>query len=144
MAYAKDMQEDKEQVFDAADALALSVAAATGMARDLRFDATRLLDATRIGFVTATDLADWLVQTLGMPFRDAHHVTGELVRLAEEQHCDLADLALADMRAVEPGITEAVYSALRIEDAVASRTSFGGTAPERVLGAVRAARERFL
>ena len=144
LAYAKDMQEDKEQVFDAADALALSVAAATGMARDLRFDAARLLDATRAGFVTATDLADWLVQTLAMPFRDAHHVTGELVKLAEEQGCDLAGLALADMRAVEPGITEAVYSALRVEDAVASRTSFGGTAPERVLDAVRAARERFL
>ena len=79
-----------------------------------------------------------------MPFRDAHHVTGALVKLAEEQDCDLADLALADMRAVEPGITEAVYSVLRLEDAVASRTSFGGTAPERVLGAVRAARERFL
>jgi len=144
LAYAKDMQEDKEHVFDAADALALSVAAAAGMVRDLRFDAARLLDATRTGFVTATDLADWLVQTLAMPFRDAHHVTGTLVKLAEEQKCDLADLALADMRAVEPGITEAVYSVLRLEDAVASRTSLGGTAPERVLGAVRAARERFL
>ena len=144
LAYAKDMQEDKEHVFDATDALVLSVAAAAGMVRDLRFDAARLLDATRTGFVTATDLADWLVQTLAMPFRDAHHVTGTLVKLAEEQKCDLADLALADMRAVEPGITEAVYSVLRLEDAVASRTSLGGTAPERVLGAVRAARERFL
>jgi argininosuccinate lyase len=144
LAYAKDMQEDKEQVFDAADALALSVAAASGMVRDLRFDAEQLLEATRAGFVTATDLADWLVRTLAMPFREAHHVTGVLVKLAEDKGCDLADLALDDMRAVEPGITEAVYSALRLEDAVASRTSLGGTAPERVLAAARAARERFL
>jgi argininosuccinate lyase len=144
LAYAKDMQEDKEQVFDAADALALSVAAATGMARDLNFDASRLLEATRAGFVTATDFADWLVQSLKMPFRDAHHVTGELVRLAEEQSCDLSDLALADMQAIEPRITDAVYAVLRVEDAVASRTSFGGTAPEQVRAAVRAARERFL
>ncbi len=144
LAYAKDMQEDKEQVFDAADALALSVAAAAGMVRDLRFDAEQLLEATRAGFVTATDLADWLVRTLAMPFRDAHHVTGTLVKLAEDKGCDLADLALDDMRAVEPGITEAVYSVLRLEDAVASRTSLGGTAPERVLAAARAARERFL
>ncbi len=144
LAYAKDMQEDKEQVFDAADALALSLAAAAGMVRDLRFDAERLLDATRAGFVTATDLADWLVRTLDMPFRDAHHVTGTLVKLAEDRGCDLADLALADMRAVEPRITTDVYSALRLESAVASRTSLGGTAPERVLGAVRAAREKFL
>ena len=124
--------------------LALSVAAAAGMVRDLRFDAERLLEATRAGFITATDLADWLVQTLAMPFRDAHRVTGALVRLAEDKGCGLADLALDDMRAVEPGITEAVYSALRVEDAVASRTSVGGTAPERVLGAVQAARRRFL
>ncbi len=143
LAYAKDMQEDKEHVFDAADALALSLAAATGMARDLRFDAARLLAASRVGFITATDLADWLVRELGMAFRDAHHVTGALVKLAEDQGRDLAELALEDMRAVEPGITEAVYSVLRLEDAVASRTSFGGTAPDAVLGAVRAARERF-
>ena len=144
LAYAKDMQEDKEQVFDAADTLVLSVSAATGMVRDLRFDPERLLDAARARFITATDLADWLVQTLNMPFRDAHHTTGKLVKLAEEQNCDLADLSIADMRAVEPNITESVYSALRLEDTVVSRTSFGGTAPERVLEAVRAARENFL
>ncbi len=144
LAYAKDMQEDKEQVFDAADALVLSVSAATGMVRDLRFDPERLLDAARARFITATDLADWLVQTLNMPFRDAHHTTGRLVKLAEEQNCDLADLSIADMRAVEPNITGSVYSALRLEDTVASRTSLGGTAPERVLEAVRAAREKFL
>ncbi len=144
LAYAKDMQEDKEQVFDAADALALSLAAAAGMVRDLAFDPERLRAAAGAGFITATDLADWLVRTLAMPFRDAHRVTGALVKLAEEQNCDLADLALADMRAVEPGITEAVYSALCLEDAVASRTSLGGAAPDSVLGAARAARERFL
>ena len=144
LTYSKDMQEDKEQVFDAADALVLSVSAATGMVRDLRFDPERLLDAARARFITATDLADWLVQTLNMPFRDAHHTTGRLVKLAEEQNCDLADLSIADMRAVEPNITESVYSALRLEDTVASRTSLGGTAPERVLEAVQVAREKFL
>ncbi len=144
LAYAKDMQEDKEPVFDAADALALSLAAAAGMVRDLRFDAARLLEATQAGFATATDLADWLVRSLGMPFRDAHHVTGTLVKMAEDRGCDLADLALADMRAVESRITDDVYAALRLEDAVASRASHGGTAPARVLEAVAAARGRFL
>ena len=114
------------------------------MVLNLRFDPERLLDAARARFITATDLADWLVQTLNIPFRDAHHTTGRLVKLAEEQNCDLADLSIADMRAVEPNITESVYSALRLEDTVASRTSLGGTAPERVLEAARAAREKFL
>ena len=144
LAYSKDMQEDKEPLFDAADTLGLCIAAAGGMVRDIRFDAERLRAALADGFVTATDLADWLVRTLHMPFRDAHHVTGELVRLAEEKNCDLAELSLADMRAVEPGITEDVFSVLGIDESVASRSSFGGTAPDNVRRAAASARERYL
>jgi argininosuccinate lyase len=96
------------------------------------------------GFVTATDLADWLVRALNLPFRRAHHVTGELVSRAEAKGCDLAELSLADMQAVEPGIHDEVFSVLGVDNSVASRTSFGGTAPENVRRAVAAARERFL
>jgi len=144
MAYAKDMQEDKEAVFLAADALALCVAAMTGMAADLEPDAERMRAALEKGFPTATDLADWLVRELGMPFRDAHHVTGRIVQLAAGRGCELADLPLADMQAVEPRIAPAVYPVLSIDSAIASRASQGGTAPERVRDAVKAARERFL
>jgi argininosuccinate lyase len=144
LAYGKDMQEDKEPVFDAVDTLALSLAATTGMVRDLRANRERLRAATASGFLTATDLADWLVRVLGLPFRNAHHVTGTLVAKAEAQGCDLADLPLAEMQTVEPGITEAVYEVLTVERSVASRTSFGGTAPACVRAAAVAARERFL
>lgn len=144
LTYSKDMQEDKEPLFDAADALAVCVAAAGGMVRDISFDTARLRDALAVGFVTATDLADWLVRCLGMPFRQAHHVTGELVALAESKDCDLADLSLADMQGVEPGITDDVFSVLGVENSLASRTSHGGTAPENVRASVKAARERFL
>jgi argininosuccinate lyase len=144
LAYSKDMQEDKEPVFDAADNLGLCVAAAAGMVRDLRFDEDRLRRSMDDGFVTATDLADWLVRALNLPFRRAHHVTGELVSRAEAKGCDLAELSLADMQAVEPGIHDEVFSVLGVDNSVASRTSFGGTAPENVRRAVAAARERFL
>jgi len=144
LAYSKDLQEDKEPVFDSADTLALCIAAATGMVSDLQFDAARLRDALAKGFVTATDLADWLVQSLGLPFRQAHHVTGELVRLAEGKGCDLVDLPLDEMRAVEPGITEEVFTVLDVDAAVAARTSFGGTAPDNVRAACARARERLL
>ena len=100
-------------------------------------------DAGR-GFATATDLADWLVRVLGMPFRQAHHVTGALVKIAEDQNCDLADLALSDMQAVESGITEDIYSVLSVESALAGRTSFGGAAPGNVAEAAVEARKRFL
>ena len=144
LAYSKDMQEDKEPVFDADDTLALCLAATAGMVRDMVADPAAMRRAAERGFLTATDLADWLVQKLGMPFREAHHVTGRLVKLAEERGVGLAELDLAAMRAVEPRITEAVFAVLSLEASAASRKSFGGTAPERVREAVKAARERFL
>ncbi len=132
LAYSKDMQEDKEQVFDAADSLMLALAAMAGMVADMAPDRARLEAAAGTGFATATDLADWLVRVLGMPFRDAHHVTGRLVALAEEKGCDLPDLDLADMQAVNSGITGDIFGVLGVRNSVASRTSLGGTAPERV------------
>ena len=144
LTYGKDMQEDKEPVFDAAETLMLSVSACAGMVRDLKPNAEAMRAATQQGFITATDLADWLVRTLGMPFRDAHHVTGSLVKAAEQQGCDLADLDLATLQSVEPRITEDVYQVLTVENSVASRTSWGGTAPVRVKAAAQSARERYL
>ncbi len=144
LAFCKDMQEDKEAVFDAADTLSLSVAATSGMIRDLGANVEALRDATAKGFITATDLADWLVRVLDMPFREAHHVTGQIVRCAEEKGCDISELDLAAMQAIDPRITAQVFEVLAVEKAVASRTSYGGTAPERVLAAVAEARERFL
>ena len=138
LAYSKDMQEDKEQVFDAADSLLLALAAMEGMVRDMAPDRDALAAAAATGFSTATDLADWLVRDLGMPFRDAHHVTGALVAKAEGRGVDLPDLTLVEMQAVEPRITQAVYGVLGVENSVASRTSEGGTAPERVRAAAAA------
>jgi argininosuccinate lyase len=126
------MQEDKEPVFDAADSLGLALSAMRGMIADLKPNADRLRAAASAGFSTATDLADWLVRELGMPFRDAHHVTGRLVKRAETRGCDLPELTLADMQAEEPRITEALFTVLGVENSVRSRTSFGGTAPEAV------------
>jgi argininosuccinate lyase len=132
LAYSKDMQEDKEQVFDAADTLMLSLAAMTGMVSDMTANREALRAAAAAGFSTATDLADWLVRTLGLPFREAHHVTGSLVALAEKKGCDLPELSLAEMQSGHAGITQEVYSVLGVENSVASRTSYGGTAPSEV------------
>ncbi|RDC72860.1 argininosuccinate lyase [Rhodovulum sp. 12E13] len=132
LAYSKDMQEDKEQVFDAADSLDLALAAMTGMVADMTANRAALEAAAATGFSTATDLADWLVRVAGLPFRDAHHVTGALVAKAEAAGCDLPDLPLAEMQAAHPAITEDVYSVLGVANSVASRTSYGGTAPARV------------
>ena len=132
LAYAKDMQEDKEPVFDAAEAWALSLAAIGGMARDMTPDTARMREMAGSGFATATDLADWLVRVLRLPFRSAHHATGQLVALAEARGVDLADLSLAEMQSVEAGITADVFSVLTVAASVASRTSFGGTAPANV------------
>jgi argininosuccinate lyase len=132
LAYSKDMQEDKEAVFDAADTIQLMLAAAEGMVRDMAPVPENLCAAATLGFSTATDLADWLVRVAGLPFREAHHVTGRIVRLAEERGSGLADLPLAEMRAVDGRITEDVFSVLSVEASVASRTSEGGTAPARV------------
>ncbi len=132
LAYSKDMQEDKEQVFDAADTLMLALAAMTGMVSDMTANRDALERAAASGFSTATDLADWLVRTLDMPFRQAHHVTGSLVALAETKGCDLPDLSLADLQSVHAAITEDVYDVLGVHKSVASRTSYGGTAPVQV------------
>ncbi len=144
LAYGKDMQEDKVPVFDAADTLALCLAAMTGMIGGMTFDAERMKADAGAGFATATDLADWLVRELDMPFRDAHRVTGTLVKMAEDKDCGLGQLSLADMQSVAPGITDAVFGVLTVEDALKSRNSFGGAAPERVKEAAAEARKRFL
>jgi argininosuccinate lyase len=144
LAYQKDMQEDKLPVFEAADALELCLAAMAGMVRDMRPDRERMRAAAARGYSTATDLADWLVRELGLPFRRAHHVTGEIVKLAEVRGCTLSELPLVKMQAIEPAITKAVYEILDIDRSVASRNSFGGTAPERVREAIGTARKRYL
>ncbi len=144
LAYSKDMQEDKEPVFDAADSLALSLAATTGMIADMEPVAENMRVAAGRGYSTATDLADWLVRAAGVPFRDAHGITGAVVKRAEEQGVDLADLPLAEMQAIDKRITEDVFGVLTVEASVASRTSYGGTAPDNVRAAVTDARARFL
>ena len=132
MTYGKDMQEDKEPVFDAADNLQLCVAAMTGMISDLTVNRDVLKAASGAGFATATDLADWLVRSLDMPFRNAHHVTGALVKLAESKGCGLEELNLAEMQSIEPTITQEVFDVLGVDKSVASRVSYGGTAPSNV------------
>ncbi|MDA5192595.1 argininosuccinate lyase [Govanella unica] len=141
LAYSKDMQEDKEATFDAANALSLTITAITGMIRDLKANTEVLAAAAGVGFTTATDLADWLVQALNMPFRQAHHVTGTLVKMAETKGCDLEDLSLAEMQTVEPKINKEVFKRLGVQNSVKSRTSFGGTAPVRVRESVRRAKK---
>ncbi|QIE57826.1 argininosuccinate lyase [Pikeienuella piscinae] len=142
MTYSKDMQEDKEPVFDAADALSLALAAMTGMVADMTPNEARLREAAGAGFSTATDLADWCVRKLDIPFRSAHHITGALVKAAEERGVDLADLTLEEMQAVEPRITDDVYSVLTVDASVASRTSHGGTAPDQVKAQIARWKER--
>jgi argininosuccinate lyase len=132
LTYSKDMQEDKEQVFDAADNLMLALAAMEGMVRDMSANPDALRAAASSGFSTATDLADWLVREAGLPFRDAHHVTGRLVAMAEAEGMDLPDLTLDQMKSAHDAITEDVFTVLGVDNSVASRTSYGGTAPDQV------------
>ena len=132
LAYAKDMQEDKEGAMDALSALSLSIAAIAGMVADLEPDAAKMKKAAGEGYATATDLADWLVRTLKMPFRDAHHATGRIVAAAAEKSVPLHRLALADMQAIEPRITDDVFTVLSVTNSVKSRVSYGGTAPKNV------------
>jgi argininosuccinate lyase len=132
LAYQKDMQEDKEGAMDALSALTLGLAAMTGMVADMTPDAARMKAAAGAGYSTATDLADWLVQTLKMPFREAHHITGRIVAAAEQAGSTLEDLPLAVMQKIEPRITKAVFKVLSVERSVESRTSHGGTAPVNV------------
>ena len=132
LAYSKDMQEDKEQVFDAADNLMLALAAMEGMVRDMSANRESLEAAAGSGFSTATDLADWLVRVAGMPFREAHHVTGSLVAMAEKDGIDLPDLSLEQMQSVHSAITDDIFAVLGVHNSVASRVSYGGTAPVQV------------
>lgn len=133
LAYSKDMQEDKEAVFDAADSLELMLRAMAGMIGDMQANPDAMARAAAHGHSTATELADWLVRDLGLPFREAHHVTGSLVKMADEQQCQLADLTLADMQRIHPNIHAKVYDVLPVQEAIKARNSYGGTAPERVL-----------
>ncbi len=138
LAYSKDMQEDKEGVFDALRTLSLCLAAMTGMVKDLTPNARRMKAAAGAGYATATDLADWLVRALKMPFREAHHVTGRIVALAESRGVGLERLSLEELRSVEPRIAEEARGVLGVERSVRSRTSFGGTAPANVRKQARA------
>lgn len=132
LAYSKDMQDDKPPVFEAHDLLALSIAAMTGMTQSVTFRTDRMRALAESGFATATDLADWLVREAGLPFREAHHVTGRAVKLAEEKGLALAALPLGDLQAINPAINGSVFSVLTVDASVASRMSHGGTAPAQV------------
>ena len=142
LAYSKDMQEDKEPVFEVAETVMLTVLVTTEMIRTLSGNRQNMAAAAGQGYATATDLADWLVRELGLPFRQAHHVTGSLVKLAENRGVDLDGLTLEDMQTIENGITDAVFEVLSVENSVASRTSLGGTAPSQVRAAIKEARAR--
>lgn len=142
LAYSKDMQEDKAATFQAIDDLALALAAMTGMIGDMTVNESAMRAAAMRGYTTATDLADYLVRKLGLPFRDAHHATGAIVATAEKKGVMLNELSLADMRAVNPNIGEDVFACLTVDASVAARTSFGGAAPDNVAAAVRVWKER--
>jgi argininosuccinate lyase len=140
LAYSKDMQDDKPPVFEAHDLLGLSLAAMTGMIETATFRTERMRAAAEAGFSTATDLADWLVREAGLPFREAHHITGRVVKRAEQLGVALDQMPLDELREIDARIDDRVYGVLSVDASVASRTSFGGTAPARVRGAIAAAR----
>lgn len=142
LAYNKDLQEDKQPVFATVETLSLSLQAMTGMIRGIEANAEAMLQAACGGYATATDLADWLVRVAGIPFRRAHHITGAIVRSAQEQGIYLWEVPLAEMQRIEPAIHEGVYDVLHTAYSVASRTSYGGTAPQRVQEAIAAAKAR--
>jgi argininosuccinate lyase len=140
LAYSKDMQDDKPPVFEAAGLLALSIAAMTGMIAETQFRTGRMRAAAELGYATATDLADWLVRQADIPFREAHHITGAAVKLAESRGVALDQLSLAELQAIDARITDAVFAALSVEASVAARASHGGTAPDEVRKRVAEAR----
>ena len=140
LAYSKDMQDDKPPVFEAHDLLALSIAAMTGMIETTTFRTERMRAAAEAGFSTATDLADWLVRAADIPFREAHHITGKTVKLAEERGIALSAIPLADLQAIDPRIDDRVFAALTVDASVAARKSYGGTAPEQVRARVTEAK----
>jgi argininosuccinate lyase len=141
LAYSKDMQDDKEPVFEAYDLLMLSLQALGGMVETVEFVPERMRAAASQGYATATDLADWLVREADVPFREAHHITGRVVKAAEERGCDLADLPLDALKAIDERIDQRVFEVLSVDASVRSRTSYGGTAPERVREQIAAAKE---
>jgi argininosuccinate lyase len=144
LSYSKDMQEDKEAVFDAAETLELCLAAMTGMVSDMAVNTAAMKKAAGAGFSTATDLADWLVRALNIPFREAHHVTGRAVAMAEAKKTALEKLTLAELQSLHPGVTDQVFSVLTVEKSVRSRTSFGGAAPSEVRKQVRYWKKRIV
>jgi argininosuccinate lyase len=144
LAYAKDLQEDKEQTFMAAETVQLALEAMTAMVNDMKADKLAMREAAALGYSTATDLADWLAREAKIPFRDAHHITGKLVGLAEKKGVQLEALTLAEMKKIEPRITPGIFKVLSVEASMTSRTSFGGTAPTAVKSAISQARKRFL
>jgi len=141
LAYSKDMQDDKEPVFEAYDLLTLSLQALAGMVETVEFVPERMREAAEQGYSTATDLADWLVREADVPFREAHHVTGRAVKLAEERGCGLAELRLDDLKSIDARIDQRVYDVLSVDASVRSRTSYGGTAPARVREQIAAAKD---
>ena len=141
LAYMKDLQEDKAPVFDSAETLALCLDVMTAMLREVEIDAVNMKKMASAKFITATDATDWLVRKLDLPFRQAHRVVGELVTMAESKGVDLPDLAIEDLRSVEPRISETIFDVLSPERSASSRTSFGGTSPEIVREAIKKARE---
>jgi len=144
LAYSKDMQEDKEPFFDSYDTIIIALKAMIGMVSDLKVNKANMRSATEAGFITATDLADYLVKSLKMPFRNAHHVTGNVVKLAESKKCELGDLSLEELQTIEPKIKKDIYAVLTVENSVKSRTSHGGTAPSEVKKALKTAAKKFL
>jgi argininosuccinate lyase len=144
LAFCKDMQEDKEPLFDATETLHVCIAACTGMVQDIEANSSSMENASELGFSTATDLADWLVRVLNIPFRQAHHITGCVVKLAEQKKCLLKELTLDDLKNIEPKITNDIYAVLEPSKSISSRRSYGGTAPQNVKTAISVARQRFL
>ena len=144
LTYSKDMQEDKEPVFDAFDTLHLCLAAMTGMVNDMRVNKEHMYAAAGAGHTTATDLADWLVQAKGVPFREAHHIAGQAVKAAEDQSCGLEDLTEKDLETIDDRLTHEVLSVVTLEASVTSKKSYGGTSPDNVRVQIAAAREKFL
>ena len=143
LTYSKDMQEDKEPVFDAAENLSLCINAMAGMLKDLKVNKEKRKEAAGRGYSTATDIADWLVQNLGIPFRKCHSISGQIVKLAEERECKLDEIPLSDMQKIEPKITKGILDVLSVENSVKSRTSFGGTAPINVEKAIKEAKKKY-
>jgi argininosuccinate lyase len=143
LTYSKDMQEDKEPVFDAAENLVLCINAMNGMMKDAKFNKDKMKEAAGRGFSTATDLADWLVQNLGIPFRKCHSISGKIVKIAEERQCKLEEILLEDMQEIEPKITKDIFNVLSVENSVKSRTSYGGTSPSNVEKAIKDAKRKY-